>query len=181
VWETYRCTALCVVRRVEEELSISPRSFRSGCIPRVSLDLDPDLAGFELTSAERSCPCVRPLPLSRSSALAKRPPTDLPHPLVSLFKSLPSLLFARAPAPFCQYSGHAPPSPQPSRTSSASLLSPHCSPIMSSQPLGKPDPIPLTLFANRFMSVAEAMGCSLQSTSIRCVFFFLSPLPFLPC
>jgi Hydantoinase B/oxoprolinase len=31
---------------------------------------------------------------------------------------------------------------------------------------GKPDPILLTLFANRFMSVAEAMGRSLQQTSI---------------
>jgi len=31
---------------------------------------------------------------------------------------------------------------------------------------GKPDPILLSLFANRFMSVAEAMGCSLQQTSI---------------
>jgi len=29
-----------------------------------------------------------------------------------------------------------------------------------------PDPILLTLFANRFMSVAEAMGRSLQQTSI---------------
>lgn len=29
-----------------------------------------------------------------------------------------------------------------------------------------PDPILLTLFANRFMSVAEAMGRSLQKTSI---------------
>jgi Hydantoinase B/oxoprolinase len=29
-----------------------------------------------------------------------------------------------------------------------------------------PDPITLTLFANRFMSVAEAMGRSLQQTSI---------------
>jgi 5-oxoprolinase (ATP-hydrolysing) len=29
-----------------------------------------------------------------------------------------------------------------------------------------PDPILLTLFANRFMSVAEAMGSSLQQTSI---------------
>ncbi|KAJ7841061.1 Hydantoinase B/oxoprolinase [Mycena olivaceomarginata] len=33
-------------------------------------------------------------------------------------------------------------------------------------PLNKPDPIILTLFANRFMSVAEAMGRSLQQTSI---------------
>ncbi|KAJ7768244.1 Hydantoinase B/oxoprolinase [Mycena metata] len=33
-------------------------------------------------------------------------------------------------------------------------------------PTGKPDPIILTLFANRFMSVAEAMGRSLQQTSI---------------
>lgn len=32
--------------------------------------------------------------------------------------------------------------------------------------LGRPDPILLTLFANRFMSVAEAMGRSLQQTSI---------------
>lgn len=32
--------------------------------------------------------------------------------------------------------------------------------------LDKPDPILLTLFANRFMSVAEAMGRSLQLTSI---------------
>lgn len=31
---------------------------------------------------------------------------------------------------------------------------------------GMPDPILLTLFANRFMSVAEAMGRSLQQTSI---------------
>lgn len=31
---------------------------------------------------------------------------------------------------------------------------------------GQPDPIILTLFANRFMSVAEAMGRSLQQTSI---------------
>ncbi|TDL20331.1 cytoplasmic protein [Rickenella mellea] len=31
---------------------------------------------------------------------------------------------------------------------------------------GEPDPITLTLFANRFMSVAEAMGRSLQQTSI---------------
>ncbi|KAA1102391.1 hypothetical protein PGTUg99_032607 [Puccinia graminis f. sp. tritici] len=30
----------------------------------------------------------------------------------------------------------------------------------------KPDPILLSLFANRFMSVAEAMGRSLQQTSI---------------
>lgn len=30
----------------------------------------------------------------------------------------------------------------------------------------RPDPILLTLFANRFMSVAEAMGRSLQQTSI---------------
>lgn len=30
----------------------------------------------------------------------------------------------------------------------------------------KPDPILLTLFANRFMSVAEAAGRSLQLTSI---------------
>ena len=30
----------------------------------------------------------------------------------------------------------------------------------------RPDPITLTLFANRFMSVAEAMGQSLQQTSI---------------
>ena len=29
-----------------------------------------------------------------------------------------------------------------------------------------PDPILLTLFANRFMSIAEAMGRSLQQTSI---------------
>ncbi|KAG7095204.1 hypothetical protein E1B28_005980 [Marasmius oreades] len=37
----------------------------------------------------------------------------------------------------------------------------------SSTPSGKgPDPILLTLFANRFMSVAEAMGRSLQQTSI---------------
>ncbi|KAF7377600.1 Hydantoinase-B domain-containing protein [Mycena sanguinolenta] len=33
-------------------------------------------------------------------------------------------------------------------------------------PTNKPDPIILTLFANRFMSVAEAMGRSLQQTSI---------------
>ena len=32
--------------------------------------------------------------------------------------------------------------------------------------LDGPDPILLTLFANRFMSVAEAMGRSLQQTSI---------------
>ncbi|KAJ7100669.1 Hydantoinase B/oxoprolinase [Mycena belliarum] len=35
-----------------------------------------------------------------------------------------------------------------------------------STPLSGPDPIILTLFANRFMSVAEAMGRSLQQTSI---------------
>lgn len=33
-------------------------------------------------------------------------------------------------------------------------------------PLDKPDPILLTLFANRFMSVAEAAGRALQLTSI---------------
>jgi 5-oxoprolinase (ATP-hydrolysing) len=33
-------------------------------------------------------------------------------------------------------------------------------------PTKGPDPIILTLFANRFMSVAEAMGRSLQQTSI---------------
>ena len=33
-------------------------------------------------------------------------------------------------------------------------------------PNNAPDPILLTLFANRFMSVAEAMGRSLQQTSI---------------
>jgi len=33
-------------------------------------------------------------------------------------------------------------------------------------PSNGPDPILLTLFANRFMSVAEAMGRSLQQTSI---------------
>lgn len=33
-------------------------------------------------------------------------------------------------------------------------------------PMSKPDPILLTLFANRFMSVAEAMGSSLQKTAI---------------
>ncbi|KAG8850911.1 hypothetical protein FRB96_009544 [Tulasnella sp. 330] len=33
-------------------------------------------------------------------------------------------------------------------------------------PSSKPDPILLTLFANRFMSVAEAMGSSLQKTAI---------------
>ena len=31
---------------------------------------------------------------------------------------------------------------------------------------GAPDPILLTLFANRFMSVADAMGRSLQQTAI---------------
>ena len=38
---------------------------------------------------------------------------------------------------------------------------------MSEQPkYNPPDPILLTLFANRFMSVAEAMGRSLQQTAI---------------
>lgn len=37
---------------------------------------------------------------------------------------------------------------------------------LSSSGSGNPDPILLTLFANRFMSVAEAMGRSLQQTSI---------------
>lgn len=36
----------------------------------------------------------------------------------------------------------------------------------SDSPTNGPDPILLTLFANRFMSVAEAMGRSLQQTSI---------------
>lgn len=36
----------------------------------------------------------------------------------------------------------------------------------ASTPTNAPDPILLTLFANRFMSVAEAMGRSLQQTSI---------------
>jgi len=36
----------------------------------------------------------------------------------------------------------------------------------SKAPACGPDPILLTLFANRFMSVAEAMGRSLQQTSI---------------
>ncbi|KAG6865451.1 hypothetical protein C0991_002374 [Blastosporella zonata] len=39
-------------------------------------------------------------------------------------------------------------------------------PSSSKTPTNGPDPILLTLFANRFMSVAEAMGRSLQQTSI---------------
>ncbi|RDB26717.1 Uncharacterized protein C11D3.14c [Hypsizygus marmoreus] len=39
-------------------------------------------------------------------------------------------------------------------------------PISTKSPSNGPDPILLTLFANRFMSVAEAMGRSLQQTSI---------------
>jgi 5-oxoprolinase (ATP-hydrolysing) len=35
-----------------------------------------------------------------------------------------------------------------------------------SKPTNTPDPILLTLFANRFMSVAEAMGRALQQTAI---------------
>ena len=38
--------------------------------------------------------------------------------------------------------------------------------LKTKTPSNGPDPILLTLFANRFMSVAEAMGRSLQQTSI---------------
>ena len=38
--------------------------------------------------------------------------------------------------------------------------------LKTKTPGNGPDPILLTLFANRFMSVAEAMGRSLQQTSI---------------
>ena len=40
------------------------------------------------------------------------------------------------------------------------------SPDSRKTPTSRPDPILLALFANRFMSVAEAMGRSLQQTSI---------------
>ena len=44
---------------------------------------------------------------------------------------------------------------------------PTITPIMAAEKdIQGPDPIILTLFANRFMSVAEAMGRSLQQTSI---------------
>jgi len=39
----------------------------------------------------------------------------------------------------------------------------------SAKPKGQPDPILLSLMANRFMSVAEAMGRALQQTSISTV------------
>lgn len=39
-------------------------------------------------------------------------------------------------------------------------------PTLSYPPTSKPDPILLSLFQNRFMSIAEAMGSSLQKTAI---------------
>ncbi|GAA6000635.1 hypothetical protein JCM10207_004586 [Rhodosporidiobolus poonsookiae] len=39
-------------------------------------------------------------------------------------------------------------------------------PMANAEPKGKADPILLSLFANRFMSIAEAMGRALQQTSI---------------
>jgi hypothetical protein len=47
---------------------------------------------------------------------------------------------------------------------------------MSSSSEG-PDPILLTLFANRFMSVAEAMGRLLQQTSIHLGSIACAPQP----